>query len=182
MGRIPWSCSRRQFSVPNPGPGCWELNSGTLQARLVLAQLLRGTITRRGQRAWATAGGFLAQLRALSLLSFKCQPQAVRARTRRPSTKGQVQPQALGAAAGGYCHLGRDGGYRLWGAGAVENRTGRRNLPAATSDKQLAGGFAFEIWKRANRFSGARRWSLSREKPGVPSDSAHSDPHPSRVR
>lgn len=73
--------------------------------------------------------------------------------------------------------MGTDGGYRLWGAGAVGNRTRRRNLPAATSNKQLAGGFAFEIWKRANRFSGARRRRLSREKPGVPSESAHCDLH-----
>lgn len=89
-----------------------------------------------------------------------------------PARRGLVQLQALGAAAGGYCHLGRGGGYWLWGAGAVGNRIGWWSLPAATGDKHLAGGFGYEIWKRANRFLGARRWSLSREKPGVPSDSA----------
>lgn len=89
-----------------------------------------------------------------------------------PARRGLVQLQALGAEAGDYCHLGRGGGYWLWGAGAVRNRIGWRSLPAATGDKHLAGGFGYEIWKRANRFLGARRWSLSREKPGVPSDSA----------
>lgn len=41
--------------------------------------------------------------------------------------------------------MGRGGGYRLWGAGAVGNRTAWRSLPAATGDKHLAGGFGFEI-------------------------------------